>query len=273
MDPNAYLERINYSGSLAPTAESLRALHLAHLVTVPFENLDIHLGNPIHIDQGGFYEKIVNRGRGGFCYELNGLFAWLLKELGFEVTLLSARVGDGKGGFSPEFDHLALRVTCPADPALAAVPWLADVGFGECFKTPLRLDHLNHVQDQAGPYVYRIDQKAAYLGLWEKRDGAEWQEQYRFTLKPRRLEEFHAMCQYHQTSPTSHFTRKRICSRVTANGRITLGEDKLIIRESGQRVERPVHAHEYRAILEQQFGIRLDQDFLEKGINQGDTVS
>ena len=136
MDPNAYLKRINYSGSLAPTAESLRALHLAHLANVPFENLDIHLGNPIHIDQAGFYAKIVNRGRGGFCYELNGLFAWLLQALGFEVTFLSARVGDGKGGFSPEFDHLTLHVTCPADPASAAVPWLADVGFGECFMTP-----------------------------------------------------------------------------------------------------------------------------------------
>jgi len=264
MDPNAYLKRINYSGSLAPTAESLRALHLAHLANVPFENLDIHLGNPIHIDQAGFYAKIVNRGRGGFCYELNGLFAWLLKELGFEVNLLSARVGDGEGGFSPEFDHLALRVLCPADPVNPDVPWLADVGFGECFMTPLRLDQLNRVQDQVGPHVYRIDKEADYLGLWEKRDGAEWQEQYRFTLIPRRLREFQGMCQYHQTSPASHFKQKRICSRTTENGRITLGEDKLIIGESGRRVERPVLEHEYRTILEQQFGIRLDQDFLKK---------
>jgi N-hydroxyarylamine O-acetyltransferase len=264
LDPNDYLKRLNYSGSLTPTAETLRALHLAHLLNVPFENLDIHLGKRIQLNETELYTKIVSRRRGGFCFELNGLFAWLLRELGFEVTLLSARVGNGEGGFGPEFDHLTLRVFCPADPVGPDVPWLADVGFGECFLNPLRLDWFNHVQDQAGPHAYRIDKEAAYLGLWEKRDGAEWQEQYRFTLKPRRLEEFQALYDYHQTSPASHFTQKRICSRATENGRLTLSEDKLIVSESGQRLERPVLEQAYRAVLEQEFGIKLDQDFIKR---------
>ena len=187
MDIPSYLNRIHYNGPTLPTAETLRALHLAHLYRVPFENLDIHLGLPISLQETDLFEKIVVRRRGGFCYELNGLFAWLLRELGFEVSLLSARVGDREDGFGPEFDHLILRVTCPADPARPDDPWLADVGFGESFLTPLPLDQLDRPQEQAGPHVYRISQKTAYLSLWEKRGYGAWEEQYRFTLQPRQL--------------------------------------------------------------------------------------
>src|SRR6266540_1131840 len=105
MDIQAYLCRIHYRGGLAPTAAILRELHRAHLLTVPFENLDIHLGRPILLDQEALFDKIVTRRRGGFCYELNGLFALLLRELGFDVTLLSAGVAHADGGFGPEFDH------------------------------------------------------------------------------------------------------------------------------------------------------------------------
>src|SRR4051812_21511122 len=106
----AYLARIGYAGSLAPTIETLRALHRAHLHAVPFENLDIHLGRPIKLDRGAFFRKIVGERRGGFCYELNGLFADLLAFLDFDVSLLSARVAREAGGFGPEFDHLAVLV-------------------------------------------------------------------------------------------------------------------------------------------------------------------
>ena len=262
MDVHHYLSRINYHGPLEPTAETLHALHLAHLRNVPFENLDIHLGTPLSLHEADLYEKIVVRKRGGFCYELNGLFAWLLRQLGFEVRLLSARVANSENVFGPEFDHLTLRVTCPAGPAMPGVPWLADVGFGECFMTPLRLDHIGQVQDQAGPHQYRIDEKADHHSLWEKRGYGNWEEQYRFSLQPRQLSEFEGMCRYHQTSPASHFTRQRVCSRATENGRITLSEKRLIITESGQRRERPVLECEYRAILAKHFGIRLDQTFL-----------
>src|SRR4051794_25362765 len=96
-DAAAYLDRIRHTGSRAPTIEALRALHRAHLHAVPFENLDIHLGRPIRLDPGAFFRKIVGERRGGFCYELNGLFAELLAALGFEVSLLSARAADGAG--------------------------------------------------------------------------------------------------------------------------------------------------------------------------------
>src|SRR5258706_8881452 len=111
MDITAYLNRIAHRGPIEPTGETLRALHLAHLLAVPFENLDIGLGRPIVLDQAALFDKIVVRRRGGFCYELNGLFAALLRALGFEVTMLSAGVGRAGGGFGPEFDHLTLLVT------------------------------------------------------------------------------------------------------------------------------------------------------------------
>src|SRR5215472_10227491 len=108
VDIAAYLTRISYSGSTDPTAENLRALHRAHLFSVPFENLDIALGRTITAQQEPILNKVVGHRRGGFCYEQNGAFAALLRELGFQVTLLSARVARANGSEGPEFDHLTL---------------------------------------------------------------------------------------------------------------------------------------------------------------------
>src|SRR5262245_27861823 len=125
---DAYLGRIGYTGSRAPTLEVLRALHRAHLYAVPFENLDIHAGRRIVLDQDALFQKVVTHRRGGFCYELNGLFAALLRKLGFDVTLLSGRVHND-GGFGPEYDHMTLLVKLDGR-------WLADVGFGSSFHDP-----------------------------------------------------------------------------------------------------------------------------------------
>src|SRR5262245_14904037 len=132
-----YLGRVGYDGPVDVTPETLRRLHLAHLLAVPFENLDIHLGRPIVLDVDRIFEKIVRRRRGGFCYELNGLFAWLLGELGFDVELLSAQVLDG-GRLGPEFDHMTLLVEHEGR-------WLVDVGFGDSFLEPLALEPSHEV--------------------------------------------------------------------------------------------------------------------------------
>ena len=129
LDVERYLQRIGYSGSTAPTERSLRAIHRAHLISVPFENLSVRGGEPIPLDEEALFEKIVVRRRGGFCYALNGLFASLLEGLGFRVARLAGRVG--VPGIA--FDHLALRVDLER-------PWLADVGFGDSFLDPLHLD-------------------------------------------------------------------------------------------------------------------------------------
>ena len=133
MNTDAYLKRINYTGPLEPSPETLRALQVAHLRTVPFENLSIHAGEPIVLEENALFTKIVERRRGGFCYEANGLFAALLRALGFEVAMLAAGVAKSQGGFGPQFDHMTLMVTLDER-------WLADVGFGDSFLEPLLLD-------------------------------------------------------------------------------------------------------------------------------------
>jgi len=115
LDPRLYLERIHCSSAVnlaspEPSLPLLRTLHEAHLLAVPFENLSIHYGQPIILGEEALYDKIVRRRLGGFCYEVSGLFAWLLRHVGFTVTLLSARVAQADGGFTPEFDHMALLV-------------------------------------------------------------------------------------------------------------------------------------------------------------------
>jgi N-hydroxyarylamine O-acetyltransferase len=244
----AYLERIRYAGPTAPTPETLQAIHRAHLFAVPFENLDIHLGRKIVCDEARFLQKIVTERRGGFCYELNGAFAALLRALGFQVTLLSARVPCADGSDGPEFDHLTLRVDLEE-------PWLADVGFGEGFLEPLRLKPAME-QLQIGR-IYRVTDDAGVFRLEVMADD-KWKKEYSFTLQPRQLSDFAAMCHYHQTSPESHFTRKRVCTRATPEGRITVSDDKLIETRNGVRKERVLAGEgELRAKLHELFGVTL----------------
>ena len=249
IDVAAYLARIGYSGPTDPTAGNLRALHRAHLLAVPFENLDISLGRMITIDEVAILNKVVALRRGGFCYELNGAFAALLRALGFQVTLLSARVARANGGEGPDFDHLTLRVDLED-------PWLADVGFGELFLEPIGLEAGGEQLDPTGRY--RLLQQGELLRMEKFVPEGSWKPQYSFSLHPRRLEEFAGMCHSHQTSPESSFTQKRICTRATPDGRITLSEIKLIVTHNGEREERILNSEEeWNSILRERFGILL----------------
>ncbi|HEX5732055.1 MAG TPA: arylamine N-acetyltransferase [Blastocatellia bacterium] len=245
----AYLERIDYDGPLEPTAETLRGLHRAHMLAVPFENLDIHLDRRITLEDGSLFSKIVGSRRGGFCYEMNGLFAALLKALGFRVEMLSAGVTREDGGFGPPFDHMALLVHLDKR-------WLADVGFGDSFREPLLLDERNE-QRQDG-FAYRIDDDGESLTLRRRgRDGL-WEDQYRFTLRPHEYADYLEMCHYHQTSAESPFTRRRVCTRATDDGRITLSDKRLIITRGSHQEERLLESDDdYAAALREHFGIDL----------------
>lgn len=248
MNVQSYLSRLNYTGTVSPDAGTLRALHRAHMFNIPFENLDIHLGRPIVLDEEAFFDKIIARRRGGFCYELNGLFAALLRGLGFDVTMLSARVyqGDAPG---PEFDHMALLVQCEER-------WLADVGFGDSFVEPLRLDESGeHIQRTMG---YRIESDGDIWRVLQREQGGAWTPVYQFTLQPRQLSDYAAMCLWQQTSPASHFTRKRICSMATPGGRVTLSDLKLIVTDHGTREERMLSGeNDYALALRTHFGIHV----------------
>ena len=249
MDVQKYLDRIKYAGPLEPSVDTLRGLHKAHMLTVPFENLDIHLGRPIVLDDDVFFKKIVGRRRGGFCYELNGLFAALLREVGFDVTMLSAGVAGPNSRFGPDFDHMALRVALEEE-------WLADVGFGDSFIEPIRLKPSIVSEDSTG--AYRVDANGDHNLMSRRGDEGEasWTPQYRFTLAPRELQQYREMCFYQQTSPESHFTRQRICSLATDTGRITLSDLKLITTTSGVRDERMLAGEdEFNSVLGDHFGI------------------
>ncbi|HZQ25864.1 MAG TPA: arylamine N-acetyltransferase [Terriglobales bacterium] len=250
MNVRAYLNRIAYAGPITPDANTLRQLHLTHLMAVPFENLDIHNHRSIIVGEDAFFRKIVEQNRGGFCYELNGAFAALLRALGFKVILLSARVPRADGSPGIEFDHLTLRVDLEE-------PWLADVGFGDSFLEPLRLQVGNEQPQRRG--VFRIVESADGL-LLQRREGDEpWKAEYNFTLTPRQLQDFAGGCHYHQTSPDSPFTRKRICSIASPDGRVTLSDMKLIVTKNGRKEERIVETEEeWRALLKEHFNVVLD---------------
>ncbi len=250
MDLDAWLARIGYRGPLAVDAATLAGLQRAHLLAVPFENLDIHWGVPIALDLEVHYDKIVRRGRGGFCYELNGLFGWALATIGFPVTRLGAGVWKADAGdFSDPSSHLLLRVDLDG-------PWIADVGFGENYRTPLRL--ADGVVQEQPPRAYRLDRDDAGRHVLSSRDetGA-WTPGYRFADEARPLDWFAARCAWQQTSPDSHFTRKPLCSLATPTGRITLSGREWI--ESGLDGAKTVTAVEDDAhaarLLRERFGI------------------
>jgi N-hydroxyarylamine O-acetyltransferase len=241
---NRYLDRIGARRPTEPTASALRELHRRHLEAVPFENLSISLGEPIVLTEDALVDKVVLRGRGGFCYELNGLFAGLLTAVGFDVTLLAASVfGDG-GTLTPAFDHLALLVELDER-------YLVDVGFGVHSVYPLRLDWPETQEDPAGSFLV-VDAPGGDVDVL--RDGVP---QYRAELRPRRFTDFARPCWWHANSPESHFRGTARCSRRTAHGRVSIVGDRLLETEGGERTETTLTTDaELLAAYEKHFGFR-----------------
>jgi len=246
-----YLARIGAARPCEPDLEGLRALQYAHLRTVPFENLSIHLDEPIVLEEGSLYEKIVQRRRGGFCYELNGLFAALLRDLGYEVTLLAGRVRGSDGVLGIPYDHLTLRVDLDE-------PWLADVGFGHFTDGPLRLNARTPQHDPAS--VYRIADNGDFLEVHAAEDSLL------IDPRPAELADFTAACWWHRTSPDSHFTRSPVCSLRTATGRVTLSGAKLITAGNGTRTETVLPDEEsVLAAYRDHFGLDIDRAPILRG--------
>jgi len=246
---NEYLSRIGIVRPATADAAALHELHCAHLMAVPFENLSIHLGEPISLADSDILEKIVIRRRGGFCYELNGAFALLLEALGFGVTRLAARVYGG-GGLGPPFDHLCLAVR-PADDG---APWLADVGFGSHSTYPLLLDGREEQDDPAG----RFQIVPAPDGDLDVLKDSE--PQYRLERRTRSLDDFVPTCWWQQTAPESHFRTNVICSRLTAEGRISVAGRTLIRTTGGVRTEHELADDDaVLAAYREHFGIELNR--------------
>lgn len=249
---HSYLDRLSCQGDLRPGLPLLTRLHQAHLQQIPFENLDIRLGIPINLAPDALFQKILNDRRGGFCYELNYAFSLLLTQLGFQVRLIAAEVYNGHG-YGPAFDHLLLAVV------LEDGCWIADVGFGDCFRTPLRIGGEGIVELKT-TYSLQQDPDRRWV-LYQAREGQPLQPQYRFALQGYELTAFLPMCRYQQTSPDSHFTQKSICSVATPQGRISLSNDKCIVTTDGRRQVSGLHnAAEYRTALQTHFKMTLPPD-------------
>ena len=264
----AYLERIGYVGPTQLTPQTLRQIHLAHLLRVPFENLDIHWGRPIRLERDFLFQKIVRERRGGFCFELNSLLADALQGMGFSVHLLSGQVSravhatrtEPDGHFGPECDHLALQVNCGNE------AWLVDVGYGDAFREPLRLGDPG-IQAQAEGRYRLIPWPAAPARYWrvqQERPDRTWKTLFLLDRIPRQLQEFEPMCRFHQTSPASRLTRLRLCSLATPSGRITLTASAngsvfkwIETTPEGRRERLLKDEKEYEHLLACAFGIRL----------------
>ncbi len=233
---DAYLQRIG-----ASRTSSLAELHERHLLSVPFENLDTHMDTRIVLEVPWLYDKIVVRGRGGFCYELNGLFAELLRDLGHEVDLLSARVyGEGQR-LGPPFDHMALLV----DGA-----WLADVGFGSFSLHPLSWTSRDEQKDPAG--VFRLEDNGDDVDVFH--DGSP---AYRLERRARELAEFVPACWWQQTAPESPFRKGPMATRALPDGRITVAGAKLLVTENGRKTSTEVD--DPAAAFREHFGIYFRQ--------------
>ena len=255
MDVPTYLNRLHYSNPVKPDAETLHGLQRAHMMSVPFENLDIGLKRRIHLSEEALWNKIVIHKRGGFCYELNGLFAWLLKQIGFDVTYLNARVFNHAGELGIDFDHLALLVQIPNQPNR----WLADVGFGDSFNEPLSLE--NSGEQIQGLRAYRLERIIDLDGYitWQKNYDGSWERHYFFDLEPHNFPtDYEAACLYHQTSSKSSFTRGSIISRAIPDGRVSLEDGWLILTTNGTREKRSVvDKGEYQTLLKEHFEVVL----------------
>ncbi|WP_435861041.1 arylamine N-acetyltransferase family protein [Streptomyces morookaense] len=219
----------------------------------------MHLGEEIVLEGEALVEKVVQAGRGGFCYELNGAFAHLLTALGYRVSLLAARMVMPDGSLGIPYDHLALRVeTGQGGAAGAPRSWLVDVGAGAHSLYPLDYRERGEQSDPAG--VFRIAEADGGEGddLEVFRDGTL---QYRLEQRPRDLADFEPGCWWHRTSPKSPFTRSLVCSRPTGAGtdRVTLSGRKLVITDASGKLERTLAEDEVLGAYRKHFGIALDR--------------
>ena len=253
MDLLAYLQRIGHTDPVGPNIETLRALHRAHLLVVPYENLDLHCEprRGLSLDVTQIYDKIVGQKRGGWCYEMNGLFAWVLREVGFDVTILGSAVGRLGKPNALEDAHILLKVIALDQPNKA---WIADVGFGNAFLEPLPLQSGIYRQDG---FTYRLERDDSRR--WWFTNHVLGGAGFDFSLKPFELNEFAAPCNWLQTAPESGFVRVPVCHRHLPGGKIATLRALTLTTVTGEQrqVEVIQSSQEYAQILTEVFGLDL----------------
>jgi N-hydroxyarylamine O-acetyltransferase len=245
---NNYFERIGWSGATTPTLDTLGALLRAHNHNVPFENLDVQLGNTLTTKVEDAYEKIVNAGRGGWCYEQNGLFGWALSQIGFDVRRIAASVMRAHRGPTSHANHLTLLVSVPHDDAR----WLVDAGFGGSLLQPIPLQEGTHYHDPFTIGLRQHDENS--WQFWERIGEDEFS--FDFEDVPADERAMSVRCQYLQTSPESSFVQNLVCQLRRPDSHIVLrGRVFSTVSSEGKRKRVLDSADELVATLSDEFGL------------------
>ncbi|MCR2807534.1 arylamine N-acetyltransferase family protein [Paenibacillus soyae] len=251
MDVQAYLDRIGFAGRPDNSVETLGRLQELHLTTVPYENLDIIRGVPLSLRVEDIYDKIVGRGRGGYCFELNALFGWLLRELGYDVRSYFARFWRDEADTPPKRRHHVLRVEAEGS------VFLCDVGVGGVVpRRPLMLEE--GTEQPQGDELYRLDRDAEFgWRLMEsKKDG--WFPVFSFTEEPQLPKDFLMASFWCEHAPDSIFKNNRIVAIMTEDGRNTVwNEEFRLFWPGGVHAFTPASEAEDREALRTYFGIVL----------------
>ncbi|MCP1310729.1 arylamine N-acetyltransferase family protein [Paenibacillus tyrfis] len=244
MDVSIYLQRIEVAEPVQQTLESLTQLQKRHVTRIPFENLDILRGIPIALQTGDLFEKLVNRRRGGVCYELNGLFSELLRRTGFETHMVAATVYRGEGQWGTEGSHATNLVR------LEGRPYLVDVGFGG--NSPRRPVPITgeEIQDADGFYRIRPYPELQNSYVLEKKEDRDWTILYRFDLEPKQLEDFAEVCDVTQYAPESPFNKVYFLMKVTEEGRMTLFDHSLTVVDGPNKTKETIEAGRIDDILD-----------------------
>lgn len=251
MNIEIYMNRINLPHfKQLHGIELLKAIHTQHLLHIPFENLDLMNAIPLSMDADDVFEKVVNKKRGGLCFELNSLLYAVLKVLDFNVSFISGQFWNAnKQTWNPEFSHLALLVELDEQ-------YLFDVGVGGGFLEPLQLKTNEIYSDVSGTYHFIEANEDNSLILQKENELGQWGKLLKVSLIPKRHEQFEPLLLELQKDEDSIFKQKKMCSLATTDGRISLTEDALTITKVGVKTKSPVSSQaEWKQLLQENFGI------------------
>lgn len=256
IDLEAYYQRTGFAGNAAPDLATLRALHLAHVTAIPFENLDVQMGLPIRLDLASLQDKLVRRRRGGYCFEQNTLFQAVLEAVGFTVLPCEARVRRGATGVLAR-THMLLLV--PLDGDL----WLCDVGFGaDGPLLPVPLDGQAHGQWQG---TFRIDAEGS-LRILRSLQGDAWLDLYAFLPEARYPADFVMANHFTSSHPDSRFVTTLTAQLQSREGRRVLRNGLYTEYRGGAVVTRTLDPAEVVSVLRSSFGLEVPEGAIFKAI-------